>query len=261
MRKIFIVFLISISFFSCSEFQKALKSKDYEYKYTMAVKYYDEGDWYRSQSLINDIMPVFRGTAKAKKLYHMIAYTHYNQKEYILAAYHFKNYIKTYPTDPLVTECEFMLAECFFNESPRYNLDQRNTKKAIEGYQLFINKYPVHEMTKIAHERIDNLRERLETKSFENAKLYYKLRDYKAAVIALENSIKEYPDSPLREELLYLIMKSNYMLAQNSIYELKKERYQETINQYYAFIDEFPEGDRVKEAERIYNKCVEEIKK
>ncbi len=256
----FIVAILLITFTGCSEFQKALKSKDYELKYKKAIEYYDEEDWYRSQSLINDVLPVYRGTEKAKKLYYMKAYTHYNQSEYILAAYHFRTFIKTYPNDELTRECEFMLAECFKKEAPGYNLDQQNTLKAIQGYQLYINKYPDSEKVEVANERIEELRKRLEKKSFENARLYYKLRDYKAAVIALENTLKDYPDSPYREELLYLIMKSHYLFAKNSVAKVQKERYQETINDYYAFIDEFPNSDRIKEAEKIFEKSVEEIK-
>lgn len=260
-RIILIVFSLSVIFGGCSEFQKALKSKDYEYKYEKAVAYYDEGDWYRSQSLINDVLPVFRGTQKAKKLFHMKPYTHFNQGEFILAAYHFKNFIKTYPNDDLSKECEFMLAECFREESPRFSLDQQNTLKAIEGYQLYINRYPNTEKSEIAQSRIEELRKRLERKSFENAQLYYKLRDYKASSIALKNTLKEFPDTEFREELLYLIMKSNFLLAENSIKRLQKERYQETINEYYTFIDEFPSSKKVKEAEKIFEKSVTEIKK
>jgi outer membrane protein assembly factor BamD len=263
MRKIFFIILMSLAvlFTSCSEFQKALKSKDYEYKYERALYYFEQDDWYRSQSLINDVLPVYRGTAKAKKLYYMKAYTHYNQAEYILGAYHFRNFIKTYPNDELTRECEFMLAECFRHESPRFNLDQQNTKKAIQGYQMFINKYPKSEKVELANIRIGELHDRLETKSFENSRLYYQLRDYKAAAIALKNTLREFPDTEYREDLLYLVMKSNFLLAENSIKKIQKERYQETIDSYYVFIDEFPESENAKEAEKIFEVSVEEIKK
>ena len=262
MKKIVYLLLVSVALTTgCSEFQKALKSKDYSLKYKLALKYYDKGDWFRSQSLINDILPVYRGTSKANKLYYMNAYAYYHQNEFIMAAYHFKTFIKTYPNDTLVPECEFMLAECFYKESPRYDLDQQNTLKAIEGYQLFINKYPLNERIETANNRIENLRGRLEKKSLENAKLYYKLGEYKGALIALKNSLKDFPDTPHREELLYLIMKSNFELANKSIKSLQKERYQETINQYYAFADEFPKSKKIKEAQKIYDKCVSGIKK
>ena len=191
----------------------------------------------------------------------MKAYTHYNQAEYILGAYHFRNFIKTYPNDELTQECEFMLAECFRHESPRFSLDQQNTRKAIQGYQMFINKYPKSDKVELANSRIEELRMRLEKKSFENSRLYYQLRDYKAAAIALKNTLDEFPDTEFREELLYLIMKSNYLLADNSIKKIQKERYQETIDSYYVFIDEFPESEKTKEAEKIFERSVEEIKK
>jgi outer membrane protein assembly factor BamD len=126
---------------------------------------------------------------------------------------------------------------------------------------MFINKYPKSDKVELANSRIEELRMRLEKKSFENSRLYYQLRDYKAAAIALKNTLDEFPDTEFREELLYLIMKSNYLLADNSIKKIQKERYQETIDSYYVFIDEFPDSEKTKEAEKIFERSVEEIKK
>jgi len=96
------------------------------------------------------------------------------------------------------------------------------------------------------------MRNKLVEKSYLNAKLYYNLGDYKASIIALKNSLNEFPDTKYREELLFLILKSTYLLADNSIQSKRKQRFQDTIDEYFTFISEFPESNYKKEAQKMY---------
>jgi outer membrane protein assembly factor BamD len=68
----------------------------------------------------------------------------------------------------------------------------------------------------------------------------------------LRNSLIEYPDTRYREELMFLILKSSYLLADNSVPVKQKERFQAAVDEYYSFIGEFPDGPHTREAERIY---------
>lgn len=258
----FILFgFLTTLIFSCSEYQKALKSSDYNLKYEKALEYYEEEDYYRAQSLFDELVSIYKGTDKAEKVLYYYADCHYQQKDYILGAYYFENFAKTYPYSDHTEKAAYTAAYCYFLNSPRPSLDQADTRRAIEAMQLFINKYPQSELNTEAQEIIDKLRLKLETKSFESSKLYFKIGDYQAASITLKNSITEYPDSKYREEILYLIVKSNFLLAENSIVSKQGERYQNTISEYYSFIDEYPESEYLKEIEKMYTKSVNQIKK
>ena len=260
-KLIFVPLILVFILSSCSDFQKALKSKDYSLKLVKAKEYYEKEDYYRSESLLNDIIPVYRGTEQAKDIMFMYAYCHYYMGDYIIAVHYFKNFSRTWATDPRAEEADFMVAQCLYNESPRSNLDQSSTAKAIEAYQYFMNMYPTSELFEEALLRQGQLKKRLEQKAYANAKLYYQLRLNKAAVISLKNALKDYPDTEYREDIMFLILKSSYLLAKNSKDDLKIERYQDTINEYYAYIDEFASSANSKEAEQIYAFCVKEIKK
>ena len=111
---------------------------------------------------------------------------------------------------------------CYYNISPVVTLDQTYTDKAIGCFQLYINKFPQGSFVSESNEYIGKLRNKLEEKAYNNSKIYYNLEDYKAAVTALKNCLKQYPDSKYREELLFLTLRSSYMLAENSV-ESKKE--------------------------------------
>ncbi len=259
-RTITLIILSIFIFTSCSEYQKVLKSTDYKLKYEKANEYYQNKDYYRAQALYEELLSIYKGTDKAESIYYYYAYCYYNQKDYTLAAYHFNNFVSTYPNSEHAEECEFLGAYCYYLESPESDLDQTNTHKAIDALQLFINKYPKSTRVAEANDLIDKLVFKLETKSFNNAKLYFYLGEYKSAVISLKNSLKDFPDSQYREQLLFLILKSNFLLAKNSIESKKNERYQNTINEYYNLIDEYPNSKNIKEAEKIYNNSVKQIK-
>ncbi len=388
--------VIALILFGCSDYQKLLKSSDYELKYTKAIEYYEDDDYFRALSLLEELITIYKGTKKAEDIYYYYCYCHYNQDNYVLAGYHYKNFARTYPNSKRKEECLYQSAYCHYLNSPIPSLDQSYTHKAINELQLFINKFPdsylvtkdlrnqktqanvliinnvyinksfndfkqelntnetkdllklcsdlgigvqknkksdasivisevldylnnayiegqiitdtidnlykylslknrkdlikfnkknklnariektdsvesirlilMNKMRNVGkfpscNELIDKLRWKLEIKSFNNAKLYYDLKDYKAAIVALKNSLLKFPDTQYREELLFLILKSSYMLAENSINKKKVERYNNTLTEYHAFIDEYSNSNKQKSAERIYDNTLNKLDK
>jgi outer membrane protein assembly factor BamD len=245
-----LVFL-SVALFSCSDYQKLLTSTDYDLKYKKAIEYYDKKDYTRASTLLEELLTVYRGMDKSEEVGYRYAYCYFNQQDYVMAGYYFKNFVSAHPNSPRAEECAFMAAYCLYEDSPNSSLDQANTLKAIEELQLFMNEYPLSSRKDECNKLIDELRDKLVKKSFDSASLYYKLSDYKAAIVAINNSLKEYPDTKYREELLFLLLKSNFDLATNSVAEKIKERYQSTVEAYLSFVDEFPQSKHLKEAERI----------
>jgi outer membrane protein assembly factor BamD len=136
--------------------------------------------------------------------------------------------------------------------SPKARLDQSVTKEAIDALQLYINLYPFNERVDEANRLIDELTDKLVYKSYLSAKLYYDFENYKAAVIALSNSLGEHPDSKYREELMFMLLKSKYLLAVGSVIDKKEERLSSALDEYFSFVDEFPESKYKKDADRYY---------
>jgi outer membrane protein assembly factor BamD len=257
----FIVFAVFIGATGCSEYQKILKSTDYNYKYKKALEYYDMKDYYRAQSLLDELINIFKGSDKAENALYVYADCHYQQEDYPLGAYYFDSFTKTFPYSPHTEEASYLSAYCYYMNSPKPSLDQTDTQKAIDAMQMFINKYPNSPKIAEANDVIDKLHAKLEEKAYQNSKLYFKLGDYHAATITLKNCLKEYPDTKYREELMYLIVKSSYLLAENSVEDKKAERYQNMISEYYVFIDEYAQSPFTKEVEDMYQESVKQIKK
>lgn len=244
-------FIVIASFLSCSDFNKVLKSTDMDLKYREAVKYYDKGDCSHALTLFEELVSVYKGTTKAESIYYYYAYANYCVGDYYLAAYHFKFFTKFYPYSKHVEECAFMAAYCFYQESPRYTLDQTDTREAIKELQSFINKYPNSSRIEECNKLIDFLRQKLERKAFDQVKLYYNMEDYKGAMVSADNMLKEFPDTKYREDVLFLKLKASYQLTAKSVESKKADRVKTTLDLYEKFKAAFPNSKYMKDAEKI----------
>jgi len=247
-----VLLIILIAFTGCkSKFEKLRASNDTAKKYREAVRLYEKKDYSKALGLFDDLVTKYRGTAEAEDLSYYFAYTHYKLRDYTTARYHFKTFADTYASSPKAEECRFMAAYCFYLESPIFSLDQENTIKAIEALQLFINLHPKGERVAEASKLISNLREKLETKSYANAKLFLDIGDYKSAVIAFRNSAREFPDTKYAEEMEFLTVKAQALYAGASFELKQEERYNEAIQLYAEFVQNYPSSKYLKEAEDI----------
>lgn len=250
--------------FACSEYQKVLKSPNPEYKYTKAVEYYEKGDYVKALPLLEELVPLFRGTEKGQKIYYYYCYTNYYLDYHLTAAFHFRRFYETYPVSEFAENALFMSAYCNYLDSPKSSLDQSPTYRALKELQLFVNTFPESKLADSTNTLVDVLLVKLEVKAFDNAKQYYKLRQYKAAIVALNNVLTEYPGTVYEEEIKLKILQSYFYLASNSIDSKKKERFDKGIESYYDFIDKFAEGKNSSAAEQIYKnmiKAKEELEK
>ncbi len=260
-----VVFTASVVLWGCkSPYEKLRRSTDSAKKFEKAKEYYEKKDYFRALPLFEELVNVYRGTGDAEQIYFYYAYCHYGMNDLISARYHFKVFAETYPKSKYAEEALYMSAYCYYKDSPTYSLAQENTYKAIEALQLFINIYPKSGRVAAANDLIDQLRTKLETKSFNAAKLYYNIRDYKAAIISFNNSADDFPDSKYREEMAFLIIKSHYLYAKNSVEAKKEERYKAAIAAYQNFVDTYTTSKYLDDAQNIYDatlKQLDELKK
>lgn len=257
--------LLVVTLSSCSNYQKLLKSDDAELKYTKAVEYFNKGDFMRASTLFDAIATYYKGTDRSETVLNYMAKSYMGQKDYYSASEYYKTYVKTYPKGKYVIESKFMIGYCFYLDSPDPRLDQTSTRSAIAALQEFIDVYPESDKVPEANKLLDELTNKLAYKAYLNAKLYYNLgnylgNNYESAVITSQNTLKKYPSTSYREELLMLILDSKYEQAMQSIDEKKTERYRSTIDEYYNYINEYPNGKFRKQADRILSESKKIVK-
>ena len=236
-----------------SSYEKIRTSGDADLLLKTALDYYEKEQYQRAQTLFELVLTNIRGKAEAEKANFQYAYTHYHLKQYVLAAYYFKNFANTFTNSNYREEASFMSAYANYRQSPTYRLDQTDSQKAIEEFQVFTNLFPESKRVEESNRLIDELRRKLEEKAFAEGELYYNLRQYQSAVISFDNLLRDYPESPDAERVRYLIAKGSYLLGENSVVDKKEERYLDAARRSADFLEKYPSG--------IYSKEMRQVKK
>jgi outer membrane protein assembly factor BamD len=245
----------------CSDYNKVLKSTDLDYKYERALGYLDSNKCLGALPILEELAGLTRGTEKQRDVQYHYAQAHFCVADYYLSRYYLKQFSKTFPHDPRSEQAQFQAAVCSFRLSPSYSLDQSETHLAIEELQLFLDRYPASANRDSSQAMMDGLRYKLESKSFEAASQYHRTGQYKAATIALENGMHDFPDSPYREQMEWLILDSYYQYAILSTERRKLERFNDAIEAFLTFAARFPDSSYRAEAERVQARCIAEIEK
>ena len=236
---------------SCSEYQKALRSDDVGRKYTAADSLYKIGKYRKALKLFEQIVPSYRGKPQAERIMFMYANTFYNLEDYVLAGYQFERFETSYPKSDSVEIAAYRSAKSYYQLSPRYSLDQKDTYKGLEKLQDYINKYPNTEYRDEANALVKELREKLEKKDFEIANQLLRISDYKPAIAAFENFISDHPGSIYRADAFFKRFEAAYELAINSIPTLVQQRLVKAKEYYQSFQKYYKDTELDMQAQKI----------
>lgn len=254
-----------VLFAGCGEYQKLLKSTDPELKYQKAIEYFDAKDYVRAQTLFDDISAYYKGTERSEDVLNYLARCYVGQKVYDNACEYYSAYIRNYPKGRYIMEASFMIAHCYYLDSPDARLDQEQTKQAIEYFNQFIERYPESPHVNDAYEELNEMYDKLAYKEYLSAKLYYNLgtylgNNYESAAIVAQNALKKYPGNKYVEDLSWIILSSKYEQTKNSFEEKKLERARDSYDEYYNFITEFPDSKHRKAADKMGTELKKMIK-
>jgi len=250
--------MIAVLFSSCGEYNKILKSTDYELKYSYAKKYFNMKEFTKSATLLEELVPIYKGTASAEESLYLLAQSYYGQKDYLTASQYFNTYYTTYPKGEYTELARYYSGHGLYLDSPDPRLDQTQTYKAIAELQLYLEYYPQSERAKEAQNIMFELQEKLAFKELLATRLYYNLGTYmgnnfQSSVITAQNALKNYPYSKYREEFMYYVIQSKYELALVSVEEKLQGRYRDVVDEYYNYMNEYPEGKYVKQVKKFYD--------
>lgn len=236
---------------SCSPFNRALKSDSIPYKMEVARKYYDKGAYDRAIPLLEELIMLKRGTAESEEVNFLHAKAHFLMKDYTMAAYYLENYGRTFPVGRHAEESAFLNAYCYYMNSPNYELDQADTRVAIDQFQLYLVRFPNSSLRDSCNSIVDALRTKLEVKAYHAAEQYFHMRNYQAASMAFKDFLRQYPNSDYREDAMLRILRADHSLAMNSVETKRLERLQEAMRSYRNFADAYPNSVERDLAERL----------
>lgn len=226
-----------------------LKSGTIDEKYTEAFKLYDQGKYPKAITLFTNILPNLQGSSREDTILFHIGKAHYNRGDWEMSSQYMNEYRNKFARSVFTQQAEYLYAMSFYNLSLVPEKDQTQTRLAITSFNEYMNRYPSDTANIDLEKKVEELNGKLYMKTFLNAGLYYKLGHYNSAISALKTALKDNPEIPNRQEMMYLIVRSWYDYARGSIPSLQQDRYLKMIDAYYNFKMEYP--DDVKFGEQL----------
>ena len=264
-RNILMLSIAGVVFASCNSYNDVMKTADYEYKYEAAKEYFVKGQYSRSTFLLGEVVTALKGTSRAEESLYMLAMSEFSDGNFEVAYSYFKKYYQSYPKGVYVEHARYYAGRALFESVPDTRLDQSNTMAAVREFQEFLDLYPYSSLKPQAQEMIFALQDKMVEKELQAAKLYYDLgsymincayggSNYEACIVTSRNALLDFPyaSAARREEFSMLILRSKYHLAQQSVEEKKVDRSRDAIDEYYGFVNEYPESKHLKEAQKMY---------
>ena len=268
------IVLLSVFLGSCAKWTALQNTRDYEYKYEAAKSLYAEGKYGQASMYFAEVLAVMKGTANAEESLYLAGMSNFRNKDYDAASQYFRKYYQVYPKGLYVEYARYYCGLSLYNMTPDPRLDQQSTFEAIKEFQEFLDYYPYTSIKESTQEMIYSLQDKLVEKEYLSAKLYYDLgtytmnctyggSNYEACVVTAQNALNDFPFAKpeRREELSIMVLRAKFLLAEQSVDVKRVSRYRDCIDEYYSFVNDFPESRYVKEAEKIMNKSTDYVAK
>ncbi len=256
LRFVAVALVAAAALSSCkSEYEALLNGNDVDAKYAAAFDYFNHGKYSRAAQLFESLSVLTSGTERDDTVQYYWGLSNYRYKDYYTAETNFSKFLISFPRSPFAEEASFLRIDCLYRSTLRYELDQVPTHNAIGVITQYLAENPGNTHTAICKKMLKELNDRLDKKAYENARLYYKMEDYKAAHVAFKNVLKDDAENIYREDILYYLAKSSYKYASMSVESKQKERYLTFVDDYYNFIGENPDSEYRKELDVLYRRA------
>lgn len=241
---------------SCkSEYELILEGNDVDAKYEMAFDMFNQGKFSKAAQLFENLTIATSGTDRDDTVHYYWGLSNYRFKDFYTAETNFHDFVDKFPRSPFAADASYLMVDCLYKQSLRYELDQTPSTKTIAAIGQYLTDYPLTPHLDMCQAMLDDLSQRLDRKAYESAKLYYKMEDYLASRVALKNVLKDDADNIYREEILYYTAMSSYKYAQLSVPEKQKERYLSFTDDYLNFVGEYPESKYKREMDALYKRA------
>jgi len=229
--------------------------------YAKAMKYYNNKAWLSAARIFEELLPLAIGTPLGDTIHFLFADSYFQNHDYQMAAFHFREYARRYPGTERTELAALNAIKAMFYNSPDYNLDQITTTYTIDDVTLFIQQYPHSKHIEECNEILDAMRDKLARKEMEMVKMYYQTGYYEAAQIMAKNFMKTYSASKYAPEVLYILLKNNYEFARKSVEQKKYYRYKDCVDAYETLQMQYPENNYLTESKKIAHEAEIQMKK
>jgi len=199
MKKNIIFTILSVIFFSCASQLDGVSQSD---KYVeKSIQYYKDKKYSKARDRFQNIINNNQGTVLAVESLYYLALCEYELREFNNAKQSFKEYVRYSQDDLRRQDAEYKISLCMYELTLDYDKDQTATKKAIDEFQRFIEKYPGDKKYLLdINQKIALLRQKLALKQYKSAILYIKSGQFDSAKIYLDDLLIKFRDTKYSDD-------------------------------------------------------------
>ncbi len=241
MKNIITLAIFLVFFISCASQLDGLDETDLYVE--KSIEYYKDKKYSKARDRFQNIINNNQGTVLAVESLYYLALCEYELREFNNAKQSFKEYVRYSQDDLRRQDAEYKICLCMFELTLDYNKDQTATKKAIDEFQTFIEKYPGDKKyLSEVNQRIMFLREKLAFKQYKSAILYVKSSQYDSAEIYLDTLLTQFRDTKYADDariakIIIFLMKDDIKQAESFLHN--NEKYFDEPNGIYDSGEEF----------------------
>jgi outer membrane protein assembly factor BamD len=216
-------------------------------KLALADRLFDKGSHGSAAVEYKDFLSTFAGDERSDYAQFRLAESYRLDGDYALAEVEYRILINDYGYSDYVDDAFFLEGVCAFRQSPRYERDQTKTLVALERLNRFLQMFPSSSRAEEARGVLREIHEKLAHKDFTAAKLYFRKKQYDAAVVYLRKIIESYPETIWGERSRYY---RGYIREANGEFEGAIEDYRSVLASKSAIPERAEASERLRILER-----------
>ena len=232
--------LACISFLGCSTPQ-VNKSADLLYK--EGEQFYQDKKYVDAIAQWKKVKETYQSPELTTKAELGIANAYFMNDDFIEAAAGYEDFRKLHPKHPQGDFALYRQGLSHFNQIHSIDTDQTPVKNAQTTLASYLSLYPAGEHLAEVQEKNSDCRDKQLQYELYVGRFYLKTDAYKAAIARLETSLKMFPETTRRDEVLYYLGKAYLEDGQ-------KTKAQEVFGQ---LMREFPKSAHFADADKALN--------
>jgi outer membrane protein assembly factor BamD len=174
-----------------------------EERFAFAMKLFKDKDYFDARTQFRIIILNAPGSNLVDQAQFYLAECHFHMDEFITAAAEYEKLIRLYARSERLDDAQYKIGLCYDELSPKSDLDQRYTYKAIEEFQRFLEDFPASEHVPEVQKKLSQARAKLAKKEYSTGNLYRKMAYYEAAVISFNDVLNRFYDTRYAEPALF----------------------------------------------------------
>jgi outer membrane protein assembly factor BamD len=226
--------------FSCSQ-DVDVNSMTAEEHFAYAMELFNDESYLEAEKQFARITIKYSGTPYADDAQFYLAETNFLDEKYLVAASEYSRLVRDMPQSEFVEQAAYKVGLSYYMLSPRKDLDQKYTDKALREYQLFLDDFPTSEYVEEANKKVMELRSKKAEKMLDNAYIYRKLEEYNAALKYIDMLLERYFDTEVVKQALFekgrvYLDKEDWTMVRDILKKLeivKADKEREQLNEEY----------------------------